>query len=365
MSTLTLDDPTVVDRRPTGAEEKARRRSTIGSFIAQHRASAALVVLLLLLLSAALSAQAADADSGYDLAGLLGALTMDAARLRWQFAIIVVLLGALHYIAAAVAARAAAGTSMRLPETVLVQLAAAAANRLTALGIGGSAVNARFFVRRGLTLAAASGAVAALSVLGAAADILVLALLAAAGWLFGLAGVPVETTLLTQKLTSLAGALRTWWVLPALGCAVIAVFVLRRRSASRGTAALRRFWAPLQRLVHHPSALLTLVAASAGTTLVLALAFAVSTAMVPGPQPHVAIGGLVVGFMIGSAASNAVPTPAGVGATETALVLVLIAAGVPTAHAVEVVIIFRVITFWLPAAVGLLAARHLRRTGAL
>jgi uncharacterized membrane protein YbhN (UPF0104 family) len=365
MSTLSVDDPTVVDPRPTDLGKAARRHSKLRSFIAKHRATAVLVVLLLLLLSAAFSAQAADADSGYDLAGLLRAVALDAARLRWQFAIIVVLLGGVHYIAAAVAARAAAGAPTELRETVLVQLAAAAANRLTALGIGGSAVNARFFVRRGMTLAAASGAVAALSVLGAAADILVLALLAAAGWLFRLAGVHAETTLLTQKLTSLAGLLRTWWVLLILGCALVAILALRGRSARRGTDALRRFWSPVQRLVHQPTALLTLLAASAGTTLVLALAFVVSTAMVPGPQPHIATGGLVVGFMIGSAASNAIPTPAGVGATETALVLVLIAAGVPTAQAVEVVIIFRVITFWLPAVAGLLAARHLRRTGAL
>jgi hypothetical protein len=48
------------------------------------------VVLLLLVLSAAFSAQVADTASGYDLVGLLGAVAADAARLRWQFAILVV-----------------------------------------------------------------------------------------------------------------------------------------------------------------------------------------------------------------------------------------------------------------------------------
>ena len=87
--------------------------------------------------------------------------------------------------------------------------------------------------------------------------------------------------------------------------------------------------------------------------------------MVPGPRPHVAIGGLLIGYMLGSAASNLVPTPAGVGSTEAALVLVLVTAKVPVTHAVEVVLTYRVLTFWLPAVIGLFATRHLRRAGAL
>jgi uncharacterized membrane protein YbhN (UPF0104 family) len=361
----TVDAPAALDRPSPGVREPARELSKVRFFIARHRVPATLVVLLLLVLSAAFSAQAADADSGDDLATLLRSVATDTVRLRWQFAFVVVLLAGVHYFASAVAARAAAGVATPLSETVLVQIAAAAANRLTALGIGGSAVNARFFVRRGLTLAAASGAVAALSVLGSVADMLVLALLAAAGWAFGLGGVHAETSLLTHQLTTLASPLRTWWVLVALGGIVIAVFISHRWSARRGADALSRFWAPLDRLLHRPAALITLLVSSGSTTLVLGLAFVVSTAMVPGPQPHIAFGGLLVGFMIGSAAGSAIPTPAGVGTTETALVLVLITAGVPTPHAIEVVLIFRVITFWLPAVLGVAAARHLRRTGAL
>jgi uncharacterized membrane protein YbhN (UPF0104 family) len=43
----------------------------------------------------------------------------------------------------------------------------------------------------------------------------------------------------------------------------------------------------------------------------------------------------------------------------------LVTAGVPAGHALADVLVFRVITFWLPALVGLLAARQLRRVGAL
>jgi uncharacterized membrane protein YbhN (UPF0104 family) len=44
---------------------------------------------------------------------------------------------------------------------------------------------------------------------------------------------------------------------------------------------------------------------------------------------------------------------------------VLVTARVPVAHAVAVVLTYRVVTFWLPAVVGVAVAWRLRRTGAL
>ena len=349
--------------------ERGRRRVAVRAAISRVPGWVVVLVLVLVLalvvLSAVLSAQATDTDSGYDLTGLLRAVLRDILRLRWQFVAIVGVLAAAHYLAAAFAARAAAGIPLRLGETFLVQLTAAAANRLTPAGLGGAAVNTRFYLRRGLPLAEAVGAVAALKVGGAVSDILVLAGLAGAGWLFGLGGVHAETSLLAHKLSGYVSPLHSWWALLAAGVALALALAARRYLASRDRVTLRRVWEPMTRLRHRPAALLILLGASGCTTMLLAFAFAASTAMVPGPQPHIATGGLLIGFMLGSAASNAIPTPAGVGATETALVLVLTTAAVPATHAVEVVIIFRVITFWIPALLGLLATRHLRRRGAL
>ena len=130
-ATFSVDDPGGADLAPARADQRDRRRSKMRTAIGRHPVWASLAVLALLLVSAAFSAQATDVDSGYDLLGLLRAVATDAARLRWQFAAAAVVLAALHYLATAVAARAAAGTPLRLGETVLVQLAAAAANRLT------------------------------------------------------------------------------------------------------------------------------------------------------------------------------------------------------------------------------------------
>jgi uncharacterized protein (TIRG00374 family) len=108
-----------------------------------------------------------------------------------------------------------------------------------------------------------------------------------------------------------------------------------------------------------------LLTASASTTLVLAFAFVATNSMLPGPQPQASLGAVVIAYMAASALGNAVPIPSGVGSTETAMVAVLVSAHVPAAHALAVVLTFRVITFWSPAGVGLAAGWYLRRSRAL
>lgn len=320
---------------------------------------------LLLVASAVFSARVADSDSGYDLVGLLRAVGADLVRLRWQFTALVLVLAALHYAATALATRAAAGLRLPLAETILVQLAAAAANRISAAGVGAAAINARYFTRRGLPAASAIGAVAALAVLGALADLLVLGLIVLVGPWVGLSGVSHEITVVASRLGGLVTPLLSWWtwllVAGILGVAVL----LRRRFAARLAGSARRVWAPVACLLRRPRRLAVLLAASGATTLILAFAFVASVAMVPGPSAHLGTGALLVGFMFGAGASNAVPAPAGIGSTETALIAVLVTSGIPAAHAVETVILYRIVTFWLPPMLGLLATRRLHRLGAL
>jgi uncharacterized protein (TIRG00374 family) len=69
--------------------------------------------------------------------------------------------------------------------------------------------------------------------------------------------------------------------------------------------------------------------------------------------------------MIGAAAGSSVPVPAGLGSTEAALIGVLMAAHVPAGHAMQQVLIFRLITFWAPAIVGVFTTRYLYRRRAI
>jgi hypothetical protein len=56
---------------------------------------------------------------------------------------------------------------------------------------------------------------------------------------------------------------------------------------------------------------------------------------------------LLLGFVLGSAAGGAAPVPAALGSTEAALIGVLVSVHVAAVEAVQVVLIFRLLTFWL------------------
>lgn len=313
-----------------------------------------------------ISAVTADEDSGAQLLALARATALDVSRLRWQFVAAVIVLAGLHYVATAVAARAAAGLPLPIGETLLVQLAAAAANRLTPAGLGGAALTARYFTRRGLDAPAAIGAVSALALLGGLADLLVLAALVLVGSSLGLTGSAREVALLARQVSARLGPVRSpwlWAVVAALLLAALGAYLarMRFRARRRWTGVLQ----PVRRLLRHPGALATLILASGCTTLVLGFAFIATTAMVPGPQPVGGLGALLIAFMLGSTAGTAVPLPAGLGGSEAAYVAVLISVQVPAAHAVEEVLLFRVLTFWAPAAIGVVATRYLYRRKAI
>ena len=56
--------------------------------------------------------------------------------------------------------------------------------------------------------------------------------------------------------------------------------------------------------------------------------------------------------MVGGTLASAAPTPGGVGAVEAALIGGLAAFGVPAAVTVPSVLLYRVLTCWLPVLVG-------------
>ena len=74
---------------------------------------------------------------------------------------------------------------------------------------------------------------------------------------------------------------------------------------------------------------------------------------------------MAVVYLTGSAIGSLVPTPGGLGAIEAALSAGLTAAGMPGAAAVSAVLLYRLLTFWLPVPIGWLALKYLERRQAL
>jgi uncharacterized protein (TIRG00374 family) len=77
------------------------------------------------------------------------------------------------------------------------------------------------------------------------------------------------------------------------------------------------------------------------------------------------VASLVV-FTFGSAVRNITPTPGGLGGFEAGLVAGLIAYKVSSSHALAAVLLYRLISYWLPLVIGFIAfvdvdRRHLLR----
>lgn len=78
---------------------------------------------------------------------------------------------------------------------------------------------------------------------------------------------------------------------------------------------------------------------------------------------EVSFAALAVVYVTGNTVGTAVPTPGGLGAVEAALTAGLGAAGLGAGIAVPAVLLFRLLTFWLPIIPGWLAWNRLQRHG--
>ena len=62
---------------------------------------------------------------------------------------------------------------------------------------------------------------------------------------------------------------------------------------------------------------------------------------------------LVLGYIVAYAVGTLAPTPGGLGAVEGLMIALFVGFGVPSAIAVAVVLVYRLINFWLPIPPGL------------
>lgn len=354
------------------------QRARAGQAATAHRRPShpGLVILLLAVLVAAgatgVLAARTDVDPPPDLSGFLRSASGLGSGLTWPVLACLLGVSAVHYTAATVAARAAAGVEVPFGELFTAQFAAATANRLTPAGLGGAAVLGRYLCRRGpLNVAESTAAVAALAVLGSLADAMAFAGLLSIGMLTRVPGASAELPLLASRFIGIVPMPRgvlLWIVLGAVALVATACLVPRVRAsapAGRAARAASAYRHTLADLFHHPVRVIKVMAGSSLTTLSLSTGFAATAILGPTHLPAVGFGALMIGYMVASAAANALPTPGGIGTADAALTGVLVTAGSAASPALATVLAFRVVSFWLPALIGIPIAHHLHRRGAL
>jgi glycosyltransferase 2 family protein len=144
---------------------------------------------------------------------------------------------------------------------------------------------------------------------------------------------------------------------------VLAVPAGRRLARSRLAPALSQVIPRLLDVAQRPAKLAEGVGGALMVTLGYILCLQVSVLAVGAHAAFFAVG---VVFLTGQAIGSVVPTPGGLGAIEIALSGFLTTiAHVPVAFALSAVLLFRLLTFYLPIPVGWVAMNYLQRHDAL
>lgn len=259
---------------------------------------------------------------------------------NWSWALLGLLVSALTYVGAAAALWACADGMVNFWTLSIAQVANTFAATTTPAGVGGLALSTRFLQKSGLSAMRATAAVALQQSVQVIAHLALLILFsAAAGASMNLSHFVPSATLLYLIAGVALGIIGTFLFVPTL----------RRWLATEVRPKLTEVISDLVKLAREPRRLALILLGSAGTTLGAALALWASIEAFGGGTTFVAV---TVVTMVGGTLASAAPTPGGVGAVEAALIGGLAAFGVPAAVGVPSVLLYRVLTCWLPVFVG-------------
>jgi uncharacterized membrane protein YbhN (UPF0104 family) len=269
----------------------------------------------------------------------------------WRWLVAAVVLSALTYGAAGLALSGWVAEPLRFGRTMLVQVAASFVTLVAPAAVGGLALNARYLQRAGVPPARAVASVGVSQAVGLVVHVLLLAL----------------CVFITGTSRRPAFSVPGWaWAVVGAVAAVACVFVvlpwgravLRSRVQPLVTETLPRLLEVLQR----PRKL----AEGLGGTILLSVAYVLCLwAAVHAFGGSLDIPTVAIVYLAGSALGSAAPTPGGLGAVEAALAAGLTAAGLPSMTAVSAVLLFRLVTFWIPVLPGWFAFTALQRREAI
>jgi undecaprenyl-diphosphatase len=290
---------------------------------------------------------------------------------------------ALTFCAAALVTRAAAGLALPYRRTVVAQLASSFVNKLGPPGVGSNLTIERYLERAGAgrsAALAALGLAAAMTLVVQFVGIGVATLFLRAGALRGPSGGPGAAGGSSAAAGGppadpggggaggSASAIPSWVFVAAavvVAAAVLLVVVVawRRPERARGLVAravdgVRATGRDLVGFARHPRRAVGLFCAQAAVVMAYALALAASMWAV---GADVSLSQVVLVHLVGGSLGAVLPVPGGLGAVEAGLIAGFTVVGVDVATATAGVVLFRLLTFWLPVLPGFGALYWLER----
>jgi uncharacterized protein (TIRG00374 family) len=263
------------------------------------------------------------------------------SKANWWWALLGLVISALTYVGAAAALWASADESVIFWKLSIAQVANTFAATTTPAGVGGLALSTRYLQKGGgLSAVRATTAVALQQAVQVIMHLVLLILFST------VAGASMDLSHYVPSASVL-------YLIAGVALGIVGAFLfvprLRRWLATDVRPRLKEVIGDLVEVAREPKRLALIVLGCAGTTLGAALALWASVEAFGGGATFVTC---TVVTMVGGTLASAAPTPGGVGAVEAALIGGLAAFGVPAAVGVPSVLLYRVLTCWLPVFVG-------------
>ncbi|MFF2651233.1 YbhN family protein [Streptomyces sp. NPDC058045] len=273
---------------------------------------------------------------------------------HWGWVAMAVLFSALSYVAAAMSLLGFVPERVPFPRTVAAQVAGSFVKIVAPAAVGGVALNTRFLQRAGVRPGLAVASVGASQLFGLGAHILMLLTF---GYLTG----TEKTPSLSPSRTVIAGLL----TVAVLVLVVTSIPFLRKFVVTRVRSLFAGVVPRMLDVLQRPQKLITGIGGMLLLTATFVMCLDASIRAFGGDKASLSIASVAVVFLAGNALGSAAPTPGGVGAVEATLTVGLIAVGLPKEVAAPAVLLYRLLTLWLPVLPGWLAFNHLTRKGAL
>ena len=269
------------------------------------------------------------------------------ADASWGWAFVALLLSGLTYVAATMALEGFVPERLNFFRTLQAQLAASFATLISPPTLGAVAVNLRYLQRAGVNPALGAASVGVSQVMAFVVHLLLLLV-------FGL----IAGTRQESDFTPPAWAV--WVLVGGLLAAVILLLLpwTRKWITRRIRPIFQQVGPRLLTLVQQPRKL----AVGISGILLLNLGYIIClVACVWAFGGSAPIAAIAVVYLAGATIGQAAPTPGGLGAVEAALSAGLTAAGIPGGIAVSSVLLFRLVTFWLPTIPGWFSFNSLQK----
>ncbi|WP_405956369.1 lysylphosphatidylglycerol synthase domain-containing protein [Streptomyces phaeochromogenes] len=274
---------------------------------------------------------------------------------EWGWVAAAALFSMLSYFAAAMSLLGFVPERVPFMRTVAAQVAGSFVKIVAPAAVGGVALNTRFLQRSGVRPGLAVASVGASQLFGLGCHIL---MLLSFGYLTG----TEKTPSLSPSRTVIAGLL----TVAVLVLVVTSVPFLRKFVVTRVRSLFAGVVPRMLDVLQRPQKLLTGIGGMLLLTACFVMCLDASVrAFGTEGMPSLSIASVAVVFLAGNALGSAAPTPGGVGAVEATLTVGLIAVGLPSEVAAPAVLLYRLLTLWLPVLPGWLFFNHLTRKGAL